>query len=123
MPYNFERLEVWNLALAYTDVTYDIVSQLPGEERYNLASQLRRAATGVALNIAEGSTSQSRKEHSRFLGMAIRSLVETVACQHLIRRRKYSVDDALLERAYGDSEQLFRKLQAFRKSLGQGHRA
>ncbi len=118
MAYNFERLEVWELAMAYTDVVYDIVAQLPGEERFNLASQLRRAATGIALNIAEGSTSQSRKEQSRFLGMAIRSLVETVACQHLIRRRAYLVDDALLDQAYADSELLFRKLQAFRKSLG-----
>ncbi len=74
MPFKFERLEVWQLALDYVDLMYRISEELPPKEQYNLASQLIRAATSIALNIAEGSTSQSDAEQNRFLGMAVRSL-------------------------------------------------
>ena len=81
MGYKFERLEVWQLALEYADLIYALAEQLPRSEDFNLKSQIVRAATSVALNIAEGSTSQSNAEQARFLGLAIRSVVETVACQ------------------------------------------
>ena len=117
MTYKFERLEVWQLALEYADMVYGIADQLPRSEEYNLKSQVVRAATSVALNIAEGSTSQSDAEQARFLGLAIRSLVETVACQHLIQRRQYFQDLEPLRAAYRFSQKLFSKLQAFRASL------
>lgn len=117
VAYKFEKLEVWQLALEYTDLIYAIVEQLPRSEDFNLKSQLARAATSVVLNIAEGSTSQSDAEQARFIGMAIRSVTETVACQHLINRRGYLKDTELLRHAYRFSEKLFAKLQAFRSSL------
>ena len=117
MAYKFERLEVWQLALEYTDLIYTIAEQLPCSEDFNLKSQIIRATTGVVLNIAEGSTSQSDAEQARFIGMAIRSLTEIVACQHLINRRSYLKDSELLRNAYHFSEKLFAKLQAFRASL------
>jgi four helix bundle protein len=78
MPYKFEQLEVWKLALEYVNLIYSIAEKLPPFEEYNLKSQIVRAGTGVALNIAEGSTSQTDPEQARFLGLAIRSLIETV---------------------------------------------
>jgi len=120
MPYKFERLEVWQLALEYADLVYAVADELPPAERYNLRSQLVRAATSIGLSIAEGSTSQSDAEQGRFLGHAIRSLVETVACQHLIHRRGYLGDPAPLREADQSSERLFAKLHAFRRSLAPG---
>lgn len=117
MPYKFEQLDVWKLSLEYMDLIYDLTGKLPKSEEYNLKSQIIRAATSISLNIAEGSTGQSDAEQSRFLGMAIRSLIETVACQHIIRRRGYLQEENLLQKAYDTSQTLARKLQAFRKSL------
>ena len=116
--YKFERLQVWGLALEYIDVIYEIAGQLPKTEEYNLKSQIMRAATSVALNIAEGSTGQTDAEQARFLGMAIRSLIETVACQRLINRRGYLADPSWLDEAYRQSEMLAKKLQAMRKAIG-----
>jgi four helix bundle protein len=117
MTYKFENLEVWQLALEYSDLMYAVAEQLPRSEEYNLKSQLTRAATSIALNIAEGSTGQSDAEQARFLGMAIRSLIETVACQHLINRRRYIAEPQPLRDAYRFSEKLFAKLQAFRGTI------
>ncbi len=113
--HKFEKLEVWQLAVEYTDLCYGIAAQLPKGEEYNLASQLRWAAVSVALNIAEGSTSQSDREQARFIGMALRSLIETVACQHLIYRRSYLAQATPLREAYQVSETLAAKLQALRR--------
>jgi len=99
MPYKFEQLEVWQISIEGIDLIYMLAEKLPKSEDFNLKSQIIRAATSVALNIAEGSTGQSDAEQARFLGMAIRSLVETVACQHIIRRRRYLSDTTILDRA------------------------
>ena len=117
MPYKFEQLDVWKLALDYIDLIYKVAENLPRSEEYNLKSQITRAATSIALNIAEGSQGQSDAEQARFLGMAIRSLIETVACQQIIQRRGYLKDQDLLKKMYVDSQLLAKKLQNFRKSL------
>jgi hypothetical protein len=51
------------------------------------------------------------------LRIAIRSLLETVASLHLVKRRDYLDDLDPLREAYRESETLFAKLQAFRSSL------
>ena len=89
MAYKFENLEVWRRALDYADRIHEIAEQLPKHERYNLSDQMTRAANSIALNIAEGSTGLSDTEQDRFLRIAIRSLLETVACLHLVKRRDY----------------------------------
>ena len=117
MTYKFENLEVWKLALEYIDLIYLLSEKLPRQEDFNLKSQIMRAATSIALNIAEGSQGQTDPEQARFLGFALHSAIETVACQQLIRRRRYLADATLLDEAYLKSQTLVRKLQAFRKSL------
>jgi four helix bundle protein len=117
MAYKFEQLEVWKISLEYIDSIYVLAENLPKGEEYNLKSQIIRAATSISLNIAEGSTGQSDAEQARFLGMALRSLIETVACQHIIIRRGHVQDENLLMKVYEDSQLLAKKLQAFRKSL------
>jgi hypothetical protein len=52
---DYHDLEIWRRAMAYAVEVYRLSAQLPDSERYNLTSQLRRAATSVPLNIAEGS--------------------------------------------------------------------
>lgn len=117
MPFKFEKLEVWQLALEYIDVIDVIAGKLPRSEDYNLKSQITRAATSVALNIAEGSQGQTDTEQARFLGLALRSLIETVACQHLINRRKLLTDVEPLRLAYRQAEQLSAMLQTFRNAI------
>ena len=62
MGYKFEKLEVWELGLAYIDAIYAVAGRLPPTEDYNLKSQVIRAATSIALNVAEGSTGQTNAE-------------------------------------------------------------
>lgn len=117
--YKFENLEVWHLALAFSDTISQLCRSFPQEEKFNLCSQASRAATSIALNIAEGSTSQSDLEQSRFIGFSIRSTLEVVACIHIARLRGY-IDEEHFSKAYSESHKLFAKLQAFRTAISKG---
>jgi four helix bundle protein len=114
--YKFQKLEVYQLGLEFVDEVYGLTNQLPESERFNLRSQLERAATSIVLNIAEGSTGQTDMEQNRFLGMALRSYLETIACMDLIERRKYlKVGRTGSARHLG--HQVLVKVQALRRAL------
>jgi four helix bundle protein len=117
--YKFQKLTVYQLALVYIDRVNDLIIDLPESERFNLSSQIRRAATSIALNIAEGSTSQSDPEQHLFLGLALRSYLETIACLDLVEQRSY-LDKQQMNQLREEGHQVFMKLIAFRKSLKSG---
>jgi four helix bundle protein len=71
----------------------------------------------VALNIAEGSTGQTDAEQARFVGLAIRSTVSTVACIHIIQRRKLTSEIEQLRQAYRHADKLTAKLQSLRRTI------
>jgi four helix bundle protein len=75
--------------MTYTVQIDEFTAQLPETERYNLTAQLRRAATSVPLNIADGSACSTDAEFARFVGYAYRSLKEVITgpelCQRLYR--------------------------------------
>jgi four helix bundle protein len=50
----FEDLEVYQVAREFRKAMYRLAKQLPGEEKFALASQVRRAAVSLTNNIAEG---------------------------------------------------------------------
>ena len=75
----FEDLECYQLALQVLREVYSIAKRLPPEERYNLADQMRRAATSVVLNIAEGYGRYHYQDSLRFYYIARGSLEETLS--------------------------------------------
>jgi four helix bundle protein len=55
---------------------YTITKQFPVDEKFNMVSQIRRAALSVHLNIAEGSSRKSVLERKRFFEIARGSVIE-----------------------------------------------
>jgi len=75
----FEDLECYQLALQVLREAYRVIETLPPEERYNLADQMRRAATSAVLNIAEGYGRYHYLDSLRFYYIARGSLNETLS--------------------------------------------
>ena len=88
---DYHQLEVWNRSMDHVVRLYPFIVSLPAEEKFNLASQLRRAAVSVPLNIAEGSAAATNAEFGRFLGFAYRSLKEVITALELCQRLYPSV--------------------------------
>ncbi len=122
-PYKFEGLEIWKLSLEYLDELYDLAAKLPKSEDFNLKSQLLRAGTSISLNIAEGSTGQSDAAQARFLSIALRSLVETVACLRITQMRELATESISLSRLNRSSHTLAAKIQAMKRVLAGGSRS
>ena len=81
---NYKDLLVWQKAVKAAREAYRIASALPDTEKFGLASQLRRAAVSISINIAEGKQRTSRKEYARFIEIAIGSVNEVEAILTLI---------------------------------------
>lgn len=63
MAFKFEGLEIWNLALEYADLNYEITTQLPRDEDFNLKSQ-RRAIDPEQKWMRESNTDYSVTDYS-----------------------------------------------------------
>lgn len=78
--FSFENLKVYQLARTLVKDVYLLQNKFPKEERYALGDQVRRAATSITANLAEGSGRQSPKEKIRFIEIAFGSMTE-VFCE------------------------------------------
>ena len=67
---DFKNLRVWEKAYELTLSVYQKTRTFPKEEMYGLTNQLRRAASSVGANIAEGCGRRSDPEMRRFLKIA-----------------------------------------------------
>jgi four helix bundle protein len=73
---DYRSLAVWQKAHQLTLSSYRVTGQFPKEELYGLASQIRRAASSIPANIAEGSGRGSNPDFIRFLRIALGSVNE-----------------------------------------------
>jgi four helix bundle protein len=73
---DYRDLEVWQRALAVAKQIYAMTQDFPAAERYGMTSQLRRAATSISANIAEGWGRRYPAEFIQFLRQANGSRAE-----------------------------------------------
>ena len=83
---SYRDLRVWNEAMNLVVAAYRIAKQLPTEERFELSSQIRRAAVSIPANVAEGHGRDHLGDYLRHLSVANGSLME-VETEVLIAER------------------------------------
>ena len=116
MPVKFEKLIVWQKSLNLTFAVHEVAVKFPKDELFILASQIKRAADSVSLNIAEGSTGQTNPEFKRFLTIALRSNIEVVGCIYIAPKRSIiSQDD--FDNIYKMCEEILVMINALRNTL------
>jgi four helix bundle protein len=73
---NYRDLVAWQEAMDLVVAVYEATASFPPDERFALTSQLRRSATSVPSNIAEGEGRFTKADFKRFLSVAHGSLRE-----------------------------------------------
>jgi four helix bundle protein len=73
---DFRQLKVWERAHNLTLQIYRVTRTFPKEELYGLTSQMRRAGSSIAANIAEGCGRKTDADFCRFLIIALGSGAE-----------------------------------------------
>lgn len=71
-----EDLKIWNKAIKLVKQVYQIVSELPNDEKFGLIAQIKRSAISIPSNISEGAGRNSKKEFKHFLSIANGSCYE-----------------------------------------------
>ena len=73
---SYRDLRVWQDGMTLAARCYRLTQQFPKEELYGLTSQIRRSASSIPANIAEGNGRENRREYIQFLRIAQGSLKE-----------------------------------------------
>lgn len=73
---SYRDLIVWQQAMDLAVSIYEVTRAWPKDEIYGMTGQVRRAATSVPANIAEGYGRESRASYQQFLRIAQGSLKE-----------------------------------------------
>ena len=113
---NYRDLIAWQKAMDFAEEVYRLSKSFPSEERFSLTAQLRRAATSVPSNIAEGEGRFSKPDFRRFLSIAHGSLRESET-QLLLAVRLGYLDAVSVSRAQEIASETGRLIQGLAKSL------
>lgn len=116
MSFKFEKLIIWQESMKFGELVFQLSKKFSETEKFNLTSQIQRAADSIALNIAEGSILQSKLEFQRFLGYSIRSTAEVVTCLYNAKERNY-IDETEFKSVYEFSYKLMNTIISFRKKV------
>ena len=73
----FESLDAYKYARLLVRDIYQLQNCFPKEEKYALGDQIRRSATSITSNIAEGSGCSSIREKIHFIEIAFGSMTES----------------------------------------------
>lgn len=113
---SFEQLTVWQEAQDLAVDVYAITKAFPKDELFAITNQLRRAASSISANIAEGFGRQTVNDKIHFYTMAYGSLLEVKNFLYLSSRLDYvaAVD---LEKLLSQCDKCQKLINASKKAL------
>ena len=112
----YRDLMVWQRSMDLAESVYRLTKTFPGDERFGLTSQTRRAAVSVPANIAEGYGRGTRPSYASFVRIAQGSLKELET--HLILAQRVGLcTDRDTEGLLGEADEIGRMLRSLLTKL------
>jgi len=110
---DFKKLNVWQKSHQFALGVYEETAKFPASEKYGIISQLQRAASSIAANIAEGTGRQTNKGFLSYLYVAMGSVKECESFLLLAKDLGYLKNEAL----FSDLESIAKMLNMLIKSV------
>ena len=114
--HNYKELILWQKSITLVSDVYKVTATFPDCERFNLISQINRAAVSIPSNIAEGAGRNSDKEFVQFLAIAHASTYE-VETQLIISKNLGYLSEEGLEGLLEKLEELQKMNYIFQQKL------
>lgn len=86
---DYKKLKVWEKSHQFVLEIFNLAKQIPKEETFGFTSQLKRAATSIPANIAEGCGKNTAKDFTNFLNISLGSANESEYYLILAKDLKY----------------------------------
>jgi len=112
----FRDLVVWQKSMVLVKQIYATTQQFPGDEKFGLTSQIRRAAVSIPSNIAEGQARHSTGEFIQFISNAEGSVAELETQLEIAVELMYCTP-AQKERVLSLAEEVRKMLNSLRRRL------
>jgi len=116
MEYTLEKLEVYQLAEAFSDVIWDLVGKWNNFQKDTIGKQIVRAADSFSANIAEGYGRYYYKESRQFFFYSRGSLQETKSWLSKCKRRRV-IEITKAEELTIEAEKILAKLNGYIKFI------
>lgn len=113
---SFEDLNVWQESQNLAVETYKATRSFPKDELFGITNQIRRAASSISANIAEGFGRRSPSDKHHFYTIAYGSLLETKNFLYLAEKLGY-LERKDLDRLISLSVSCQKLLNAFKAGL------
>jgi four helix bundle protein len=110
--FRLDDFELYKVARAFRVRTYRLLKQLPPEEKYALANQMRRAAVSVSNNIAEGHGRWHYQENIQFCRVSRGSVDELIDDFNTCQDETYG-DPALVTELKAAAYDLIRRINDY----------
>src|SRR4051794_12141655 len=110
--FDLDSFELYNTARRFRKKTYQLIKQLPSEEKYCLGTQMRRAAVSVTNNIAEGHGRWYYQENIHFCRIARGSVGELIDNYNACLDEGYGSNELLAE-LNSDARQLIARINSY----------
>ncbi|MEP7256218.1 MAG: four helix bundle protein [Ferruginibacter sp.] len=116
MEYTLEKLEVYQLSEAFSDVIWNLVSDWDHFKKDTIGKQLVRAADPISANIAEGYGRYYYKESKQFFFYSRGSLQETKSWIAKCKRRNI-IKISKVEELINEAEKILAKINGYIKFI------
>ena len=110
--FTLDEFELYNIAREFRKRVYCLVRELPPEEKYALANQMRRAAVSVTNNIAEGHGRWHYQENIQFCRIARGSVDELIDDFNTCVDERYG-DQVLVGKLKAEAYDLIRRINGY----------
>jgi four helix bundle protein len=110
--FRIDDFELYKTARAFRKKVYILIRQLPPEERFALACQMRRAAVSVSNNVAEGHGRWHYQENIQFCRVSRGSVDELIDDLNVCLDEHYG-DQALVEQLKVEAYDLIRRINSY----------
>jgi len=116
MDYTLEKLEVYQLSEAFSDIIWSVVMDWDVFRKDTIGKQIVRSADSISANIAEGYGRFYYKESKQFFFYSRGSIQETKSWLSKCKRRKI-IEPAMAEELLHEAEKILAKLNGYIKFI------
>lgn len=114
--HTYRQLLVWQKSMSLVTEIYNEVKIFPLDELYALTSQIKRSATSIPSNIAEGYGREGKKDYLRFLNIALSSVFELQTQIEIAYNLKF-LNEHNFNKLYENTREIERMLTSFIKKI------